>query len=69
MKKDLKQAAEWYQKSAEQGYVEAQVSLGACYEDGEGVEKDIDKAVEWYTLAANQGNEAAQEALKELGVE
>ena len=52
-----------------QGHATAQMSLGACYEDGEGVEKDLNKAIEWYTLAAKQGNEDAIEALKELGVE
>lgn len=45
----------WYRKSAEQDYAEAQVSLGVCYEKGEGVEKSAVDAKKWYEKAALQG--------------
>ena len=60
MEKDPALAVEWYRKAAEQGNVDAQVNLGWCYEQGEGVEKDPALAVEWYRKAAEQGNAGAQ---------
>ncbi|NRB11253.1 MAG: sel1 repeat family protein [Rickettsiaceae bacterium] len=41
VKKDLKKAAELYQKSADQGDASAQNSLAVMYKNGEGVEKDL----------------------------
>ncbi len=58
--KDLKKAAEWYQKAADQGYAVAQSNLGLMYLDGQGVIKDLKKAAEWIQKAANQGNVNAQ---------
>ena len=49
--------------SAAQGYGAAQVQLGDCYLNGEGVNVDKQKAVEQYTLAANRGNARAQNQL------
>ena len=54
------EAAEWYRKAAERGYVMAQVNLGYMHEHGLGVEHDFDKAVEWYKKAAEQGDARAQ---------
>ena len=39
--KDVKQAVKWWKLSANQGYHAAQVSLGNCYFDGEGVEQNF----------------------------
>ena len=47
----------------------AQLILGACYEDGEGVEQDKEEAVKWYRKAATNGKEDAKKALKRLGVD
>jgi hypothetical protein len=53
---NMRIAIEWYQKSAEQGYVLAQRLLGDNYEK----EKNIKKAIYWYLLAAKQGETTAQ---------
>lgn len=58
--KNLKQAFEWYQKSAMQGNVLAQNNLGVMYKNGEAVEKDYYKAFELYQKSAMQGNIVAQ---------
>ena len=34
VEKDEQKAAEWYQKAAEQGDVQAQYNLGVCYDNG-----------------------------------
>ena len=52
-----------WQKEAEAGNADAQLSLGRAYAEGEGVPKDASKAVEWYQKAAVQGNAASQGAL------
>jgi S1-C subfamily serine protease len=49
-----------WQKLAEQGYVNAQINLGAMYDMGNGVHEDPVKAIKWYRKAALQGNSAAQ---------
>ena len=51
---DYVKAAEWYEKSAEQGYGMAQVSLGTLYHQGKGVAQDLVKAHMWYNLAASK---------------
>ena len=50
-------------KLAEQGYANAQYSLGDCYYFGNGVTQDYAKAVEWYQKAAEQGYAKAQYSL------
>jgi len=47
-------------KKTETGDAAAQCELGACYENGEGVEEDVEKAVGLYTKAAAQGHAQAQ---------
>ncbi len=58
--KNLKDAAKWYAKAAEQGNLEAQLGLGAIYIKGQGVPKDSREAAKWYLKAAEQGNADAQ---------
>lgn len=53
---DLKQAAAWYQKSADQGDGDAQRSLAGMYEAGAGVSRSTMMAYVWYALAASQGD-------------
>jgi TPR repeat protein len=48
MAKDLRQAAEWYKKAAEQGSTPAQAALGNMYLVGEGVPKDITMVAYWH---------------------
>lgn len=46
---------QWAQRSAQQGYAQAERFLGACYEYGFGVNADAALAQEWYQKAAAQG--------------
>ncbi len=41
----------------------AQLELGDCFEDGEGVEQDYAEAIRWYKLSAEQGYVEAEFAL------
>jgi len=47
-------------KAANQGDVNAQCRLGACYATGEGVLKDDVEAAKWYRKAADQGYDKAE---------
>lgn len=66
VERNLKKAFEYAYKSAIQGNVYAQNSLGRSYEFGYGVEKDIKEAYKWYKLAADQGDDLASENLLRL---
>lgn len=58
--RDVK-AFEWFEKSAEQGYAEAQYVTGTLYSGGgRGVKGNSAKALEWYEKAAVQGYLPAQ---------
>jgi TPR repeat protein len=57
------EAAKWFQKSAEQSNAPAQLLLGSCYENGEGVIKNMVEAAKWYRKAAEQGIVQAQVCL------
>jgi len=50
----------WCKESAKQGYVDAQKSLGYCYEYGIEVKKNNAEALKWYRKAAEKGNTYAQ---------
>ena len=57
---DYAEALRWYRLAAEQGYADAQASLGLMYYDGKGVPQDYAEALRWFRLAAEQGNADAQ---------
>ncbi len=57
--KDLRQAFEWYRRSAEQGNCRAAGKLGNFLADGLGVPRDLALARTWYLKAAEGGNEVA----------
>lgn len=63
---DLKQAANWYQLSADKGYAPAQYRLASMYEKGNGIDRDLAKAKQYYDQAANQGNASAMHNLAVL---
>ncbi len=63
---DMKQAATWYQLSADKGYAPAQYRLASMYEKGNGVDRDLVKAKQYYEQAANQGNASAMHNLAVL---
>lgn len=50
---DLFKAFEYYQKSANLNFANAQFQLGVCYENGI-VQKDFEQAFKFYELAAKQ---------------
>ena len=66
VKKNKKEAAQWYLKAAKQGHILAQETIGWAYHDGWGVSENQEKAIHWYREAANQGSIVAQRELAEL---
>jgi TPR repeat protein len=54
--RDMKQAALWLKKAAEQGHSGASYLLATMYEGSKGVRKDNREAVKWYRNAAVTGN-------------
>ena len=52
---DFNKSFYWYQKSAEQGNIEAQLHIGLMYSMGEGVKKDFSKSLYWVKKSAQQG--------------
>jgi uncharacterized protein len=61
--KDMTEAVKWFQKAAEQGYVEAQTTLAFNSEYGFGVPKDVTEELNWYRKAAEQGSADGQSGL------
>jgi len=57
------EAADWYRRSAEQGYAPAQARLGDLFKAGQGVARSDMEAVSWYRRAAEQGDASAQNSL------
>eukprot|EP00873_Tetraselmis_striata_P024704 jgi/Tetstr1/444968/TSEL_032785.t1 len=57
---DLRLAAHWYHKAAQNGHCDAQYSLGECYFKGHGVPVNLREARKWYQRAANQGDADAE---------
>ncbi len=57
------EAAKWYEKSAENGFAEAQAQIGLCYLYGNGVSLDTERAVKWFRKSAEQGNKSGQAML------
>jgi len=56
-------AQEWILKSASQGYVISQYSMGHFYWTGKGVKKDVTTGIKWIQKAADQGFFKAQNFL------
>ena len=66
MKIDLKKAAKWYIKAAEQGVVEAQFNIAMFYKFGRGVKNNQANSMKWLIKAAEQGDEKAKKILGDL---
>ncbi|EGB10951.1 hypothetical protein AURANDRAFT_15084, partial [Aureococcus anophagefferens] len=49
--KKFEEAFRYYALAADQGYTDAEHSLGWCYKDGEGTEVDLGKARYWFGRA------------------
>ena len=61
--RDFTKAAEWSQKSADQGDDLGQLILGWLYEEGNGVDQNYTKAAEWLQKSADQDNVLALSSL------
>jgi TPR repeat protein len=71
VKRDYRQAVEWYAAAANKGHADAEFTLGFLYlnDAGEGVgtvPADIPLAARWLKIAAAKGNAAAQSTLATL---
>lgn len=62
----FKDAAKWYQRSADQGFAQSEYRLGTLYERGLGLKPDSAQAAVWYQRAAEQGNIKAMHNLAVL---
>jgi TPR repeat protein len=54
--KDYTQAAQWWQKAANQGHSRAQTHLALMLSQGLGLEKDANSAKRWLAEAEKQGH-------------
>ena len=66
LKRDYAEAANWYRKSAEQGNVYAQASLGILYHAGKGVALDNVQAEMWFTISAENAPVNDRETIVEM---
>ena len=62
--RDYSRAADWFRRSAQQGYRRAQFKLGLMYARGLGVKQDYIEAYAWLKVAASQGSRKAIHCLK-----
>jgi serine/threonine protein kinase len=60
--RNLKVAADWYERAALQGSVGAMLKLGGMYASGNGVAQNNNLAYVWYGAAARLGSNAAESA-------
>jgi localization factor PodJL len=67
--RNYEQAAQWYEKAAQQGLAVAEYRLGSLYEKGLGVGKDMQRAKDLYQRAAEKGNIRAMHNLGVLAAE
>lgn len=66
LKVDYKEAARWYEKSAEQGNIYAQASLGILYRAGKGVARDNLQAEVWFMISAEHAPEGDRDTIAEM---
>jgi TPR repeat protein len=56
---DYAEATKWYRRAAEQGYSNAQVSVGVMYANGLGVPQDYVQAHIWFSRAVGSASDTA----------
>lgn len=59
VRKDMREALQWYHKAATQGDVEAQVAMGFVYRGGDGIQMNKVLSYMWFDIAFKNGNQAA----------
>ena len=66
LKKDYAEASRWYQKSADQGNIYAQASLGILYHSGKGVPEDNVQSEMWLILAADRSPQGDRDTIVKM---
>ncbi len=66
LKQDYAIAASWYRKSAEQGNVWAQASLGILYHSGKGLPHDDVQAEMWFIISAGHAPKDDRDTIVEM---
>jgi TPR repeat protein len=66
LKKDYAEAASWYRKSADQGNVYAQASLGILYHSGKGLPHDDVQAEMWFAISADHAPQNDRDTIIEM---
>jgi len=66
LKKDYAEAASWYRKSADQGNVYAQASLGILYHSGKGLPHDDVQAEMWFSISADHAPKDDRDTIVEM---
>jgi hypothetical protein len=61
-----KTARDWFQKSAEKGFAQAQNDLGNMYYFGYGGVQSCEEAIKWFTMSDLQGNSEGSQLLGNL---
>ena len=69
VKRNLRQAMQWFEQSARAGEINAQYNLGLMYENGHHVQQDYVKAYTWYYIAAERGSGNAARRIRALNNE
>jgi len=57
VRKDMKEAAKWYHKSATQGYLDAERAMGFIYRGGDGFGMNKTLSYMWFDIAYKNGDE------------
>jgi TPR repeat protein len=66
VRRDYRQAAEWFRRAAEQNCAQAQFNLGVLYQTGLGVPLNYGEAYKWFTLAIQGGYADGRRVLEAL---
>ena len=66
LKKDYAEAARWYRRSADQGNVYAQASLGILYHSGKGLPHDDVQAETWFIISADHSPQNDRDTIVEM---
>ena len=66
IKRDMRQALQWYEKAAKQGDPGAQLNYGLMFHNAYGTDPDIGTAFMWYYAAYRQGNSTAGRYMNSL---
>ncbi len=64
--KDMAKAVEWFTKSAEHGFAQAQHALGRVYHGGGVGERDVATAIAWFEKSSANGNLESDLALASI---